>query len=52
MKTYQELYEFANKHGFCVEWDNQGQIVLYTGLISDDGQNLRKMEQKDFEKDS
>lgn len=38
---------------FGFESDRQGQLVIYTGLTSDDGGiNLREMKDEDFDKES
>lgn len=35
-----ELVEFLNRTGFPIEYDNDGQIIIYTGLWVDDDNNL------------
>lgn len=32
--THQELYDFAYSQGWSLESDNDGQIVIYTGLAA------------------
>lgn len=45
---FDELENFCDFFGFNIEHDNQGQIVIYTGLISDDGISLREMTNDDL----
>lgn len=46
--TMSEIHSLAEKFGWSVEYDNYGQVMLYTGLISDDGNKLRELEEKDL----
>lgn len=39
-EAQKELVDFLNRTGFPIERDNDGQIVIYTGLWEDEEFNL------------
>lgn len=44
IETIKELEQLASLFGFNLEFDNQGQIVLYTGLAIDQNNELVPLE--------
>lgn len=43
-----EIHAICEEFDWQIEPDNYGQIVIYTGLTSDDNDNLRELEEKDL----
>lgn len=39
-KTRKELEEFAREHDLAIHTDNEGQLILYTGLLELPSGNL------------
>jgi hypothetical protein len=44
------LAKIIDELGFSVETDNTGQVVLYTGLMFDENEELVEWEDQDFDK--
>lgn len=48
IKEIEEAIEVLEFYGASIDWDNYGQIVVYTNLTRDKDDNLLEMEEDDF----
>lgn len=48
IKEIEEAIEVLEFYGASIDWDNHGQMVVYTNLTRDKDDNLLEMEEDDF----